>query len=328
MKWVFFLSVALATASFSAAQHMHDMGQMNQMHTAAVALKVANDEAAHVITVRLGPLKLPAHATHMEVSQPEPVFFEIPFDGWITAYHPLLIDGGGDKLPGRLLHHVAFYNTARPDFLCANKEEHIFGAGGELNEWPATPGFGYRVEKGDRIRITSMFHNPTDTNYSDAYLQVKIDYQPAGAMQLHSVYPAWLDVQSCKRSEYDLKPGTNVSSGTTRVEFNGVLIGVGGHMHDYGRELLLTNESTQQQVAKLDAKVDARGHLLSMPIVLFGERGGYHLNKGDELKVTATYDNTSGHALPAGAMGIIVGYFLPDNPQELAALHRSSRASK
>ncbi len=328
MKRALFVSFILTTSAFCVAQHMHDMGHMNQMHTAAVPLRIENDEAARVVTVRLGPLNLPAHASHTEVSQPRPVFFEIPFDGWITAYHPLLIDAAGNKLPGRLLHHVAFYNTARPDFLCANKEEHIFGAGGELNDWPATPGFGYLVEKGDRIRVTGMFHNPTDTSYPDAYLLVKIEYQPAGTAQLHSVYPAWLDVQSCKASEYNLKPGANVSSGTTRVDFNGVLIGVGGHMHDYGRELLLTDETTHKEVAKLDAKVDSQGHLLSMPVVLFSDRGGYHLNKGDELKVTATYENTSGHPLPAGAMGIIVGYFLPDHPQELTALHKSTRASK
>ena len=67
------------------------------------------------------------------------------------------MDGAGQPEPGRLLHHVAFYNTARPDFLCPNKQEHIFGAGGEMNDWPALPGVGYRVRKGDRIRISTMF---------------------------------------------------------------------------------------------------------------------------------------------------------------------------
>jgi len=314
----FALCVVL-TGSLCAAQHMHDM---SGMHMAAAALQVQNDDSGHVLTVRLGPVNVPAHAEHMAMAQPAPAFFEITFDGWITAYHPTLTDAAGNKLPGQLLHHVAFYNTARPDFVCANKDEHIFGAGGELRDWPATPGFGYRVERGDRIRITSMFHNPTDTAYPDTYLQVKIEYQPAGAGQLHSVYPAWLDVKECGRSDYDLQPGRNVTSGTNRIDFNGVLIGVGGHMHDYGRELVLANETTHQRVAKLDATVDAQGHLVSMPIVLFADRGGYHLNKGDELKTTAVYDNTSGHPLPDGAMGIVVGYFLPDDPGQMTALHK------
>ena len=314
------LSVLLLLAAGCFAQQSHDMAHM---HMAPIALQVQNDDAAHVITLRLGPLNLPAHAEHSAITQPAPVFFEIPFDGWITAYHPRLTDAGGSVIPGRLLHHVAFYNTARPDFLCANKDEHIFGAGGEMNDWPATPGFGYRVEKGDRIRITSMFHNPTDTAYEDAYLEVKIEYQPSGGTELHSVYPAWIDVKECGRSDYDLQPGQNVTSGTTKIDFNGVLIGVGGHMHDYGRELVLNNETTHQVVAKLDSTLDAKGHIVSMPIVRFDDRGGYHLKKGDNLKVTATYDNTSGHELPSGAMGIVVGYFLPDDPAQMTALHKS-----
>jgi len=319
MKFASFIFIAVTCF----AQQMPDMAPMQM---APIALQVQNDVAAHTMTVRLGPLNLPAQSDHAVIAQPQPVSFEIPFDGWITAYHPRLANSSGAVLPGRLLHHVAFYNTARPDFLCANKNEHIFGAGGEMNDWPATPGFGYRVQRGDRIRITSMFHNPTNTAYADAYLEVKIEYQPSGGHELHSVYPAWIDVKECGRSDYDLQPGQNVTSGTTRVDFNGVLIGVGGHMHDYGRELLLTNETTHQVVAKLDSTLDTRGHMVSMPIVLFADRGGYHLNKGDDLKVVATYDNTSGHPLPSGAMGIVVGYFLPDDPAQMAALHRSSAA--
>lgn len=324
MKPACLVFLIAASALFCSAQ-MHDM---SHMHTTEVALQVQHDEAAHLLTLRLGPLNLPAHSTHMQVAQPQPVFFEIPFEGWITAYHPRLTDAAGTNLPGRLLHHVAFYNTARPDFLCPNKAEHIFGAGGEMNDWPATPGFGYRVQPGDRIRITGMFHNPTGASYPGVYFEVKIEYQPAGAVPLHSVYPAWLDVKECGRSDYDLQPGRNVATGTTRVDFNGLLIGVGGHLHDFGRQLVLANQTTHQQVAILDSTLDSNGHILSIPIVRFDDRGGYHLNKGDELKVTATYDNTSGHPLPDGAMGIVVGYFLPDDPQQLSALHKSSSAAK
>src|SRR5579864_3837309 len=317
MKLASLLLMTLLTSSLCTAKNGHEFG-----------VAVTNDESAHTLTVRLGPVNVPAHAGHMSMVKTTPEYFEIPFDGWITAYHPSLTDAAGNKIPGQLLHHVAFYNTARPDFVCANKDEHIFGAGGELRDWPATPGFGYRVQRGDPVRITSMFHNPTDTAYPEAYLQVKIEYQAAGAGQLHSVYPAWLDVKECGRSDYDLQPGRNVNTGMNRVDFNGVLIGVGGHMHDYGRELVLSNETTHQQVAKLDATVDAQGHLVSMPIVLFADRGGYHLNKGDELKTTAVYDNTSGHPLPDGAMGIVVGYFLPDDPQQMSALHRATSSNK
>lgn len=307
-------------------QH-HDMqGMRMAMPVSSTAtLAVKNDAAEQVLTVKLGPLNLPANTSHMRTAQPLPQFLKIPFDGWIIAYHPSLVDAKANVIPGRLLHHVAFYNTARPDFVCPNKQEHIFGAGGEMNDWPATPGFGYRVRPGDRIRITSMFHNPTAVSYPAAYLEVRMDYRKTGSAgaPLKSVYPTWLDVKSCGDSSYDLKPGRNVTTGDVSLNYPGILLGVGGHMHDYGRELVLTNLSRKQTVATLDSKLDASGHMLSMPIVLFMKEGGYKVAKGDRMEVTATYLNPTGRPLREGAMGIVVGYFLPADEQQFARLHHS-----
>ena len=306
------------------AQH-HDMPGMTMPVSSTATLAVKDDPAAQLLTIKLGPLNLPAYTGHMHASQPRPQFLKIPFDGWIVAYYPHLVDGSGNPIPGRLLHHVAFYNTSRPDFVCPNKQEHIFGAGGEMNDWPATPGFGYRVHPGDRIRISSMFHNPTATSYPSAYLEVRIEYRKIGGAgtPLKSVYPTWLDVKSCRDSSYDLKPGRNVTTGNVTMDYPGILLGVGGHMHDYGRELVLTNSTRKQTVASLAAKLDASGHMLSMPIVLFMNQGGYKVAKGDRMQITATYQNPTGHLLREGAMGIVVGYFLPADPQQFEQLHRS-----
>jgi hypothetical protein len=198
-----------------------------------------------------------------------------------------------------------------------------------MNDWPATPGFGYRVRPGDRIRITSMFHNPTAVSYPAAYLEVRLDYRKTGnaGSPLKSVYPTWLDVKSCGDSSYDLKPGRNVTSGDVTLNYPGILLGVGGHMHDYGRELVLTNLTRKHTVATLESKLDPSGHMVSMPIVLFMKEGGYKVGKGDRMQITATYLNPTGHLLREGAMGIVVGYFLPVNEQQFEKLHRSSAAA-
>ncbi|HEV2114893.1 MAG TPA: hypothetical protein VGR48_02635 [Terriglobales bacterium] len=304
------------------AQH-HDMQGMTLPVSSTATLAVADNSTTQVLTAKLGPLNLPAHTDHMHAAQPRPQFLKIPFDGWIIAYHPRLVDASGNSIPGRLLHHVAFYNTARPDFVCPNKQEHIFGAGGEMNDWPATPGFGYRVHPGDRIRITSMFYNPTGTSYPAAYLEVRIDYRKTGSAgaPLKSVYPTWLDVKGCGDSSYDLKPGRNVATGDVTINYPGILLGVGGHMHDYGQELVLINLSRKQTVASLPSKLDAGGHMVSMPIVLFMKEGGYKVAKGDRMQVTATYQNPTGHPLREGAMGIVVGYFLPADEPQFVRLH-------
>jgi hypothetical protein len=316
----------------------HDHGgfmQGGKHHTLAkgVALDEKLDEASHTITLREGPIALPAHTDHMKMPQPADLYWSVPFDGWLLGYTPKLVDGTGSAVPGRVLHHVAWWNTNRSDFLCPNKEEHIFGAGGELTNWQEIPGYGYRVQKGDKIRVETMVHNPTDTPYDSVYLEVKIPYaetaaEGANGAAVKSIYPAWMDVQSCGGSGYDLPVGKTEAAGTVPVKFNGVLLGVGGHMHDYAKQLVLQDTTRDETVATLDPTVDEHGRLLSMPVVTFFDKGGYKFAAGDQLKITATYDNTTGKLLPQGAMGIVVGYFAPADDSAMAVLRRKAKSPK
>jgi len=316
----------------TAQQHpAHQRGQHGEhaahhQQATGVKLDVKDNAAAQVMTLRVGPLNLPAHSGHMAVAQAPDLYLTIPFDGWIVAYHPRLTDANGEMIPPKMLHHVAFWNTARSDFLCPNKEEHIFGAGGEMNDWPVLPGFGYRVQPGERIRINTMFHNPTGTDYPQAYIEVRMEYRRAETGEVwRSVYPAWFDVERCGSSSYDLAAGINVTAGEFTVGYAGMLLGVGGHLHDYGERLVLENITRKEQIATLNSELDPAGQILSMPIATFTNSGGYRMNPGEKIRVTATYNNRTGQALPDGAMGIVVGYFLPDDDAAMAALKRDPK---
>ena len=313
---------------------MHHGGFMQEgMHHSlakGVALDTKMDAAAHTVTVRVGPMTLPANTPHMKMPQPPDLIWQIPFEAWLLAYHPKLVDAAGNAVPGIVLHHTAFWNENRSDFLCPNKEEHIFGAGSEMTDWGEVPGYGYRVQKGDKIRIETMIHNPTSTSYDKVYLEVVIPYQDAvetsGVAPRKNVYPAWMDVKSCANSSYDVKPGTSEESGVVTVKYDGVLLGVGGHLHDYGRQVVLEDVSRKETVATLDAKLDAQGRLESVPVKLFLQEGGYKFAANDVLKISATYDNPTGKLLHQGAMGIAVGYFVPSDDAKMAALRRKSPA--
>lgn len=314
----------------------HDGGFMQGgMHRAVakgVTLEQKMDAAAHTITLRVGPIHLPAHTNHGKMPQPPDGYWTIPLEGWLLAYTPKLVDASGNAVPGIVLHHTAFWNTNRADFLCPDKEEHIFGAGGELTNWMQVPGYGYPVQKGDKIRVETMVHNPTDTSYDKAYLEVQIPYQEAaayGAAAVRSYYPAWMDAKSCGNSGYDLPAGKSEMTGTVAVKYSGVLLGVGGHMHDYAKQIVLEDTTRKETVATLDARVDEQGHLLSMPTVMFLDRGGYKVAGGDVLKIDAAYDNPTGKLLRDGAMGIVVGYFVPADDAKMAGLrHKSPAVSK
>lgn len=328
MRYLSILALSLLCATAAAAQHEHHAGHHAVAENAR--LTVGDYRAGNRVTLRIGPLDLPAHTDHTAAAQPRDDYWEIPFDGWLVAYHPSVTDEQGNALPGRLLHHVAFWNTSRSDFLCSNKEEHIFGAGGEMNQWPELPGFGYPVKKGDRIRVNSMWHNPTGTRYPRAYLEVQVQYQKSedAAPPRRSVYPTWFDVQECRDSGYDLAPGANVTTGQFTLKHSGTLLGLGGHLHDYGVKLEVTNATRNEAMATLASTLDEAGRILAMPIVTFLERGGYRLTRGETVRVAATYDNRTGKPLPDGAMGIAVGYFLPDNDAEMAAHRRASPTAK
>ena len=315
-------------------QHEHHGFMQGGMHHAVakgVMLDAKVDVAAHTVTLRVGPMDLPAHTSHMKMPQPPDLVWEVPMDGWLLAYHPKLVDASGGAVPGTVLHHVAFWNENRADFLCPNKEEHIFGAGSEMTDWTEVPGYGYRVMKGNKIRIETMMHNPTDTSYDKAYLEVVIPFQetpgdPSAAAPRKNVYPAWMDVASCGNSGYDLPAGKSEKTGTVTVKYDGVLIGVGGHLHDYGKQIVLQDVSRKETVATLDAKADAQGHLESVPVKLFVQDGGYKFATGDVLNISATYDNPTGKLLRAGAMGIAVGYFVAADDTKMAALRRNENS--
>jgi hypothetical protein len=329
---------ALLLCTFAMAQHDHsamghDSGMSESMPhklTDRAKLQVTNlaDPAKNggVLVVRVGPVELPANASHMDVAQMPDFFLDFPFSGWITGYSPRLVDAQGNQLPSRMLHHVAVWNSQRTDFLCANKEEHIFGAGGEMNQWPVLPGIGYWTRLHDRIRINTMFHNPTPDTYPAAYLEFRVFYRlkVKDVPDLKNVYPAWFDVGECGHSGYDLPAGESSKSGEFTLQHSGKLIGLGGHLHDHG--LAVTVDAGGQRVANLPAKLDDAGNMIGMPIVNFMDKGGLPLAKDEVVKVTANYNNPTGKTLTEGAMGIAVGYFLPNDDKEMAAHRRKAKS--
>jgi len=336
--WVNFLAAAIALVPFSFAQekqaeHAHHgafmQGGMHHAVAKGVMLDSKVDSTAHSVTLRVGPMNLPANTDHMKMPQPPDLIWAVPFEGRLLAYHPRLVDSNGSAVPGTVLHHTAFWNENRADFLCPNKEEHIFGAGSEMTDWAEIPGYGYHVQKGDKIRIETMVHNPTATSYDKVHLEVQIPFADARAgsvgKMIQNVYPAWMDVASCGNSGYDLPAGKSTKSGTVTVKYDGALLGVGGHLHEYGRQVVLQNSSRKETVATLDAKVNAEGHLESVPVKLFSQEGGYKFAANDVLKISAAYDNPTGKLLREGAMGIAVGYFVPADDKVMGALRRKAK---
>lgn len=334
-----FLATNVASAQEKSAEPRHDMTQMRHAHLGGfmqggvqhptakgVTLEAKVDVEANTITLRVGPMNLPADADYMKISQPPDLIWTVPTEGWLLAYHLRLVDANGNAVPRTVLHHTAFWNENRSDFLCPNKEEHIFGAGNEMMDWAELAGYGYRVQKGDKVRIETMMHNPTQTSYEKVYLEAIIPFQDArknrNIKPRKNVYPAWMDVKSCGESAYNLLAGSSTMRGIVTVNYDGALLGVSGHMHDYARQIVLQDTTRKETVARLDAQLDAEGRLQEIPTTLFVQQGGYKLSAGDQLLISATYENPTGKTLRDGAMGIALGYFVAADDRRMAALRR------
>src|SRR5437899_12996751 len=97
--WLNFLAAAIALAPFSVAQekpagHAHHgafmQGGMHHAVAKGVTLASKVDANAHSVTLRVGPMDLPANTDHMHTPQPPDLIGAAPFEGCLLGYRQRL----------------------------------------------------------------------------------------------------------------------------------------------------------------------------------------------------------------------------------------------
>ena len=85
-------------------------------------------------------------------------------------------------------------------------------------------------------------------------------------------------------------------------------------MHDYGVSLELSDVTTGRVLGRLVPERDSSGLVRLLPPVRFYRwyRLGIHIESTHRYRVTVTYDNPTGRAIPDGGMGAVAGLFVPD----------------
>ena len=98
----------------------------------------------------------------------------------------------------------------------------------------------------------------------------------------------------------------------------GKIVGLGGHMHDYGRLIEFVDATTGEVIYQAAPVADSTGHIASVPTSrLYGWTGlGVHVVPDHRYRVTVYYDNPTGQAVPDGGMGVVGGLFVPDRGVE------------
>ena len=283
----------------------------------APTLRYTVDEVHREVIVELSPLDLPAHATHHQVQQPAPQVLVVPITGWFEGYSGEVVDSAGHHAPNVLIHHLNLIVPQRRE-LFSTIMQRMGAAGAETRpvELPEVLGhavLGYPIDKGDSLLITLMLNNPTDVAYHNARLRVHLRYAPRDVWPSPiSIFPFYLDVTPPAGPHgYDLPAGHSEKSWEGRPAVAGRILAIGGHLHQYGVDIVLTDVTAGRVIWHTAPVTDAERRILQIPTKTYWWRLGIPIFPDHTYRATAVYDNPTGHAIPDGAMGTIGGVFLP-----------------
>ena len=280
------------------------------------AARVTADARKGELVIELPPVDLPADAGHHSTDQPPVSLVELPVGGSIFGFRTELVDEAGRRLPRELIHHFNVLDpTHRELFLPIG--QRLAAAGKETGPirmpWLL---FGSPFERGAKIVASAMLHNPTAETYRGVRVRIVLYYTPDNRpWPLFRVYPWQLDVGfPVGDKSFDLPAGRSERAYEGSPAVPGDIVAIGGHVHEYGVSIELSDATTGELIWRGQPLRDANGNVVAIPIGrLYGlTRIGAHIVPEHRYRVRVIYDNPTGHALPEGGMGVVGGLFVPD----------------
>jgi len=272
------------------------------------SLDIRYDDVRSELVLESAAVDLPAHVTHHDVPRPPAQYGTIPIDGWLHGYAVELADADGRPVPRVTLHHVNVISPERRE-LFSGIMQRIGGAGHETAAVDLPALIGYPVREGERLIMTVMLHNPTDTAYQGVRVRVRMPHSgPKRVIPPVEFFPFYLDVMPpASVHQYDVPPGglhEKTWQGSPAV--SGRLLGISGHLHDHGVAIRLEDLTTGKLLWEARPILNERGSVVGMPQNLFFKRLGIPIHRDHVYRVTAVYENTT-DAVIEGAMAAVGG---------------------
>ena len=176
------------------------------------------------------------------------------------------------------------------------------------------------LERDAQLLVTGMVANATPTARRGLRIRATLGTRRAGFFPLVRAYPFVMDVQFPDERHpggalpFDLPPGRSSFSWESRPAAAGTILGVGGHIHDYGVGLDFTDVTTGAVLWHAVIVRDDSGRMVSLPVERFysWHSLGKHVDPSHTYRITVTYDNPTGQTLHEAAMGSVAGLFVPD----------------
>src|SRR5213592_4522194 len=281
------------------------------------AARIFTDPARDALVIDLAPMDLPANTPHHGIAQPPVATLEIPVTGSIYGFRAEVVDSAGRVLPDELIHH---FNLIDPDHreLFLPISRRLLAAGHETGAirlpWLL---FGLPLKRGEHVVASAMVENLTPVAYRQARVRLVMDFTPAGRpWPLFAASPWQMDVAfPVGDKSFALPPGRSSRSYEGSPAVPGKIVGLGGHMHDYGRVIEFTDVTSGAVIYRASPVADAAGQIESIPVAkLYGwTRLGVHIVPEHRYRICVSYDNPTGAPIPDGGMGVVGGLFVPDH---------------
>jgi hypothetical protein len=296
---------------------------------APVTIRV--DSAHHRVVILAGPYHLPpmdmdgmmsmdmgadgGHAAHGELLLTR---FRWPNNDWLRGFKVEILDHNGHLLPQRTMHHMELINYDRRQ-LVYPLAERVLGVGEETAPVMLPKSVGVPLDKGMHLGVYLMWNNDTGHDLDGIWYRLTLINTPANITPRPlAALPFKVDVNSDPGmpDSWDVPPGGRSKVYNFTIPVSGRLLGVGGHLHDFGKQIRLEDARTGKVLAHVQGIEDKNGNELGVTHQLLAvKERGPHLRAGHPYRLVAVYANPTADTLRA-VMAVMGGLFAPDDMNE------------
>ncbi len=296
----------------------------------------------HAVVITLGPCVVPAlgsmdmpgmDMSNMAMMGSGPghedvrVHFRWPASVWMRSFDLKLFDQNHRLLnQPTTMHHMELLNFDRRQVIYS-MVERVFGMGEETGSAKVPKSIGLPLDAGMDMALYVMWNNHTDTALPGVTFQLTIDYSPRNLAPRPTIvlpFKADVNIHPGAGDAFDLPPGGGSKSAVFTMEVSGRLIAVGGHLHDYGKELRLEDVATGKVLTRVHALRTPTGEVTGVSHGLYGILGrGPHLIAGRQYRLVAVYQGSPKDSI-LGAMGLMGGIIAPDHYSKWPKLDRTN----
>lgn len=270
-------------------------------------LRIEHDARAGRILLTVGPFVLSSGAHEPVMLMPPLLRGSLPVSGWLVGFDVGVFDSRGTRLPQSLMHHSGLMLPDRRDLFLPII--HRLASAGEETDpirlpWP----LGVPITQGEAVLATAMLHNPTANDYGPVFLRFALQ---TAKTRLVEVRPFFMEVRPPPGpASWDLPPGRSTRSWEATPAVDGRIMGLGGHIHRHGVELVLEEVTTGRVLHRIQPDLEPDGGIRGIPQRYFLPFG-IRVHRDRTYRITAVYDNPTGVTIPNGAMGSFGGVLIP-----------------